>query len=296
MLISAIIPTYMREQLLGRAVRSVLSQCLPDAELEVIVVNDSGEPLSAADWQQDHRVTVVTTGHVERCFARNTGAALSQGGYLHFLDDDDMLLPGAYVALLRAAVSSNAAWTHGGYEEADDDGKYSCLKRPCARGNLFALAVAAAAIPLQASLIRRDSFFDSGGFAPEYLAGQDVALLQEIARTGRVESTEATVARIRVGPQGATTTRWSLAQDLGRIRREKAFAMPWCLPELQRSLAEQKNNATRGSLVRFYIGSGIRHTRGLAPLTAMSRFGIALRLALPGIASRRFWRGIKGGR
>ena len=42
---------------------------------------------------------VVNTHHSERSVARNTGAALSHGDYLHFLDDDDILLPGAYAAL-----------------------------------------------------------------------------------------------------------------------------------------------------------------------------------------------------
>ena len=48
--VSAVIPTYKRELELGRAVESVLSQQLPGADVEVIVVNDSGEPLAPAGW------------------------------------------------------------------------------------------------------------------------------------------------------------------------------------------------------------------------------------------------------
>ncbi|MHB1457836.1 MAG: glycosyltransferase family 2 protein, partial [Armatimonadota bacterium] len=104
MIISAIIPTYKREDLLKRAVYSVLTQELPSGhQLEVIVVNDSGVPLSDTEWQHDNRVTVLTSQHIERCFARNAGASISKGDYLHFLDDDDMLLPGAYAALISIA-------------------------------------------------------------------------------------------------------------------------------------------------------------------------------------------------
>jgi len=86
--ISVIIPTYHRQDLLVRAVDSVLSQQV-EATIEVIVVNDAGEALQPAAWMDDQRVRVATTFRTERAAARNTGAALSRGQWLYFLDDDD---------------------------------------------------------------------------------------------------------------------------------------------------------------------------------------------------------------
>jgi len=295
MIISAIIPTYEREQLLARAVSSVLSQDVPGAEVEVIVVNDSGEPLGCAEWQNDPRVSVFTTHHTERCVARNTGAALSRGDHLHFLDDDDVLLPGAYAALLDAARATSGVWTYGGYETVDDEGKHIETIRPVVRGKVFALAVAGATIPMGASLIERRAFFGAGGFDPAQLAEEDSDLLQRVALRGNLEVTNCVVARFRVGTEGPTTTDWARVPELGRMKREKAFAMPCCLRELGTSLDELHYGGVRGRLVRFYWGSAVRHVRDGTPIIAASRFGAGLRLFFWGLPSRGFWRGLRGG-
>ena len=63
MLISTIIRTFRRERLLAQAVQSVLRQEVPNVENEVIVVNDGGDPLSSAGWQNDERVSVFDILH-----------------------------------------------------------------------------------------------------------------------------------------------------------------------------------------------------------------------------------------
>ena len=57
----------------------------------------------------DPRVTVLNTYRTERAVARNTGAALSRGDWLYFLDDDDYALPGAFAAMLEVAERTQAA-------------------------------------------------------------------------------------------------------------------------------------------------------------------------------------------
>src|SRR5215207_1476426 len=112
MLCSVIIPTVGRSTL-TRAVKSVLMQSPPASDFEVIVVNDSGVPLSEADWQKSNQVQIINTNRRERSVARNTGAAIAKGQYLHFLDDDDWILPEAYQHLLDLSQSSRAKWLYG---------------------------------------------------------------------------------------------------------------------------------------------------------------------------------------
>src|SRR5215204_4702450 len=106
---STIIPTMGRPSL-ERAVLSVLNQRFDAAKVEVIVVNDSGKPLPKADWQDCARVRVISTIRRERCVARNTGSAIARGRYLHFLDDDDIILPGAMEAFWALYQSTKAEW------------------------------------------------------------------------------------------------------------------------------------------------------------------------------------------
>jgi glycosyltransferase involved in cell wall biosynthesis len=293
LLISCIIPTYKRDHLLASAVSSVLTQEISCARIEIVVVNDSGDSLKKADWQEDPRVTVVTTYHTERCVARNTGAALSRGDYLHFLDDDDMLLPGAYQALLPVADATQAAWTYGAYEIVNNDGECLQTVPPVVRGKVFAIIVAGAAIPMGASLIDRGAFFAVGAFDLDYAAEEDTELLQRISLHGETEMVNQVVARFRVGTQGVSTTKWEHVPELGRLKHEKVFALPCCLSQLGHSLREHEEGYLRGRLVRYYLGSAARHAHS-APLTAISRFGIGCRLSLPSLLSRKFWCSLTG--
>ena len=111
---STIIPTVNRSTL-SRAVDSVLTQELTRGANEVIVVNDSGAALPTSEWQRSPRVTVLHTNRRERSVARNVGAAAAKAAYLHFLDDDDVLLPGALKALERLTHQGEAAWLYGAY-------------------------------------------------------------------------------------------------------------------------------------------------------------------------------------
>lgn len=95
-LISVIIPTLGRESL-ARSIRSVLAQ---QQRVEIVVVNDSGSPLSMPDMQGV--LVVDTAGRIGAAAARNVGLAATSGDLIAFLDDDDVWLAGH----LKDAVGS----------------------------------------------------------------------------------------------------------------------------------------------------------------------------------------------
>lgn len=287
--VSAIIPTYNRETLLARAVNSVLEQAI-EGEIEAIVVNDAGAPLGDADWTRDPRVKVLTTYRTERCVARNVGAAVSKGEYLHFLDDDDMLLPGAYRAMVVTADSTRAAWCYGAYEICDTEGNVEETGYPEASGDVFALMLADAGIPHQASLIRREVFFEAGGWDPRFIVGEDQDLMLRVAALGDYRFTNEIVARIRRGLDGSSS-QWELSRRMWQMKSDKAFGRPDCLGRAIAGLRQNPDQGVRGRLVRRYVSSCARHMR-TAPITSASRMGVACRLALPGVASPEFWAGL----
>ncbi len=278
---------------MGRAVDSALCQEFP-GEVEVIVVNDFGEPLKPAAWQEDPRVMVLTTQRVNRCFAWNTAFSVCRGDYINIIGDDDMLLSGAYAALSEAAQSSGAAWVYGWHECVDDYGNLLYTIEPTDRGDLFALAVAGGNIPLQASIIKREAFLAVGGLDPRFMAAEDAELFQRITMSYRVEYVEHFVARIRVGPQGATTTKWHLAKEMNRLGRELRFCYPRCLRLLIRSLRQNKGrDDIRGKLVRYYVGSAWRHLRQGCLLTFLSRLGAAGVVGSLGLPSKAFLQALR---
>jgi glycosyltransferase involved in cell wall biosynthesis len=204
MFCSTIIPTVGRPTL-TRAVESVLAQSLLADSFELIVVNDSGQPLPEADWQTDERVRVIHTQRRERSVARNTGAAAANGRFLHFLDDDDWLAPGALSHLYQLAQERPSAWLYGSTQLVDRNGRSLIQLHHRLNGNIFLPTLAGEWIPLQASLIDSRVFFNEGGFNPLLSGPEDIDLLRRIALRHDIAGTEAIVAYMEWGSAGSTT-------------------------------------------------------------------------------------------
>jgi glycosyltransferase involved in cell wall biosynthesis len=93
-LVSVVIPTLDRPELLLRAINSVLRQTHP--EIEVIVVVDRPDPntASAVRSVNDPRVRLLVNPQPSTAAgARNFGADQGKGEWIAFLDDDDEWLP-----------------------------------------------------------------------------------------------------------------------------------------------------------------------------------------------------------
>lgn len=92
-LVSVIIPTYNRADLVVEAVGSVLAQTAGD--LEAIVVDDGSEDGTeeAVGATGDARVRYVAKAHSGIAATRNRGVAEARGRLLAFLDSDDLWVP-----------------------------------------------------------------------------------------------------------------------------------------------------------------------------------------------------------
>ena len=109
-LISVVIPVYNAEKYLEKCLDSVLASSL--SGIEVICVDDGSEDRSLqilnAYRQKDSRVRVLTQQHLFAGAARNAGIRAAAGKYIHFLDSDDEVTPGAYEKLYRTAEAAEA--------------------------------------------------------------------------------------------------------------------------------------------------------------------------------------------
>jgi GT2 family glycosyltransferase len=88
-LVSVLMSTYNRKDLLPAAVRSVLDQTY--RSLELIVVNDGGDSAKTiVESMGDNRVLYVDAPHVSKGHALNTAFSHSRGEFIAYLDDDDI--------------------------------------------------------------------------------------------------------------------------------------------------------------------------------------------------------------
>ncbi len=293
MFCSTIIPTIGRPTL-TRAVQSVLSQEAPNVDFEVIVVNDSGTPLPAMDWFADERVQVLHTNRRERSVARNTGAACAQGEYLHFLDDDDWLLPGAmqtFWSLTRQAP--NAVWMYGGTQLVDRANHPLIQLHHGLRGNCFIQIMAGEWIPLQSSVIHARKFFDIRGFLPGLSSTQDVDLCRRAALVGDFVESETLVACVGMGELNSTTNRAKYL-DYARWAREQILNMPGMFQRMRTSATGQ--GFWIGRMARLFLTSIVWNVQNRHFFTAGSRavYGFAsLALGLPYFFSGEYWKAVR---
>ena len=92
--VSAVIPTRNRPELLCRAVRSVLSQTIRDIECIVVIDGPDMATVNALREIADARLSVMELPeNVGGCEARNLGARAAKGEWVALLDDDDEWLP-----------------------------------------------------------------------------------------------------------------------------------------------------------------------------------------------------------
>ena len=113
-LVSVVTPTFNMADRLPRCVESVAGQDYP--RIEHVVV-DGGSTDGTRDYlaAQD-RVRWISEPDNGQSEALNKGFALAGGDILTWLNADDVLLPGAVVAVVDALGATGAGWAYGDLE------------------------------------------------------------------------------------------------------------------------------------------------------------------------------------
>lgn len=288
---STIIPTINRSTL-PSAVQSVLDQNFDADDFEIIVVNDSGNLLPNAAWMKSKHVRVINTKCRERSVARNTGAAMALGKYLHFLDDDDILLPGALDAFWGLAQTEpNADWLHGGWRSVDNNATPIKEFKPRLNGNIFGLLVCGESLPLQASLLKADSFFHVGAFDPNpVLTGvEDRDICRRLALYGIITHTSTIVTQIRIGEMGSSTN-WKVIAQGDQWGREKVLGDRNAFKRLRPYM---RNSFWRGRISRAYFASTVWNLKHSNLLLATSRFMMGMGITGFHLIFSKYWQGLR---
>ena len=101
--VSVVIATRNRRQLLSETIATVTEQTLGDWELIVVDDASTDDTIPHLETIDDRRIfTLRQEVHGERSAARNAGLAAARGEFVMFLDDDDLLRPAALDHLVRA--------------------------------------------------------------------------------------------------------------------------------------------------------------------------------------------------
>lgn len=124
-LVSIIVPVYNVKKYLRECVESLLQQTYKN--LEIILVDDGSKDQSGAICdeyaEKDKRIKVIHKDNAGLGFARNSGLEIARGGYVTFIDSDDIADSNLVELLMQGIQEYDADTCIGGFKRISNDGK-----------------------------------------------------------------------------------------------------------------------------------------------------------------------------
>ena len=237
-LVSVIIPTHNRAQLLQEAIDSVLAQegAGEEFDMEVVVVDDASSddtPEVLKNCPQARHIRLATN-HGEGG-ARNVGIKASRGKYIAFLDDDDLMLP----QRLKLQVPALEAHPEVGVVYSQNIMRGTFMSElpvwerswPDARrapsGDVFEIFLKEEFVSMDTLIVRREAF-EKAGYFENYLTEAHYDMFLRLAFHVPFLFVAGDVAVNRVHSEGVFHARLSGEDGYGRMLPmviDKALAM-----------------------------------------------------------------------
>lgn len=211
-LVSVIIPTKDRPEMLAQAVKSVLNQTLPD--IEIIVINDGGIDVQNVLDPLNLKRNIIYLKHdrnLDRSAARNTGIHAASGKYIAYLDDDDTYHPNHVETLVNFLQHSEhkVAYTDAVMaEQQKQDGKYVTINRTVPYSLDFdnEKILVNNFIPILCLIHEKSCLDETGVFDVNLGTHEDWDLLIRLSRKFRIAHIKETTCEFVWRNDGSTTT------------------------------------------------------------------------------------------
>jgi glycosyltransferase involved in cell wall biosynthesis len=237
-LVSVIIPTYNRADLVAQAVASVQAQTYRD--FEIVVVDDGGTDgtFEALAARRELRV-LRHPGCRGVAAARNTGIAAARGEWLAFLDSDDLWLPdklARQISLLEGQpelliCQTDETWVRRGVR----------VNKPAAHrkvaGRIFLPSLGRCMVSPSAVMLHRRLLQDHGAFDATLPAAEDYDLWLRLTWRYEVGLVDEPLVIKRGGHPDQLSRQWGI--DRFRIRALVKLLADPDLPEACARAARQ---------------------------------------------------------
>lgn len=192
-LVSIVVPTYARSEMLFRALDSLNLQTY--SPLQIVVVDDNGAGCEQQLKTKERLESFIpregiTLKYVVRelngggAMARNSGIEASDGAYIAFLDDDDEYLPQKIELQMESLRNSGAAFCYAHCKAVvDGSSKEIYYRRTCTGVPLFEQAYCGCIAATSQWLVKKDALLAVGGFT-DTPSKQDSILLYKLLLSG----------------------------------------------------------------------------------------------------------------
>jgi len=241
-MISVIMPTYNRADLIGRSIASVVTQ--RGTDIELIVVDDGSTDNTADVVRGLAEESSVPIHYYKKenggcASARNMGIEKATGDYIAFLDSDDEWPPDAAKRLAATIESAGAGFAYSPAIEVLENGR-EILNAPVAAGRPESLATEHfmnTNVRVGGALFRADLVRELRGFDASLRYNEDSDFLQRAAVNATAAYVDEPSVRYNHHPGNKSRNRVAIYRALlvsaQRVLKDS--------PEFARSLGEKKH-------------------------------------------------------
>lgn len=225
-LVSIILPTFNRDDLLPRSLGSVITQTYPDWELIVWDDGSTDTTASLVRSYNDPRIRYVYSDNRGPAWARNQAARLVRGEYLAFLDSDDEWLPQKLAAQVSALdahtdvdllfsdfinIRAGSPKTARGFEQNQRAMRHMVVEQAgedlfFVKGGLLEGLAIQNFIATPTVMLRREAWEECGGFNAELKHSEDFELWWRMGLSGKRFAFSRNASLKRIKPAGSLSS------------------------------------------------------------------------------------------
>jgi glycosyltransferase involved in cell wall biosynthesis len=203
-LVTVVIPTYNRLDFVQQAIASVVAQTYTNWELFVVDDGSDDGTSEAVISMNDVRIRLLKMKHVGNIAKlRNTGVQAGSGGWLAFLDSDDIWVPQKLEIQLHRMLQTGNCWGYGRFElmnkEMQTIPNKAGIYYPYSGWIAKKILTTEASVNIGTLLLERTLFEEVGGFnsAEELLFREDYELVLRLALRAEALAVPELLVRVR---------------------------------------------------------------------------------------------------
>lgn len=185
-LVSVIIPTFNRRELVQEALASVVQQSWPN--IEIIVIDDGstdGTFESLTNWQNNNpeiAFTLLRQDNAGVAAARNNGLTQAKGEFLYMLDSDDLIFPDAIETLAKMLSVGNWPYSLANIHSTNENCKI-IIRDTLGISQQSEQKIYSNQWMTHAALYRRSTLLESGLFNNSLVIGEDTEFQWRVVAT-----------------------------------------------------------------------------------------------------------------
>jgi glycosyltransferase involved in cell wall biosynthesis len=252
-LVSIIVPSRGRPNLLRDAVESIISQTYRSIEIIVVLTGaDAATTASARSLEKEYGVRIVVTPPHNLATSRNNGIKVATGEWITFLDDDDLFAPTKIERQVETAEVTGANVITNSWVRFNSVGPIENWTphpdKHLPPGLSYPEALMTGNFMSNGLLVRAGIMKELGGFDEKLDACEDWDMWRRISHCHEIIYIDEPFVQIRIHDSNMSSRRWLMIsttlRHLIKMHRDTPNRLRYMLPRARSEILKGLSNST----------------------------------------------------